>query len=534
MTNENETYRILISDKLGDEGIKLLEQTEDADFDVTLGLEQDELIRKIPGYHALIVRSGTKVTSQVLAAGEMLRVVGRAGIGIDNIDLDAATRQGVIVMNTPQANAIATAEQTMALMLAISRYLNLAHNSLLEKRWARSQFVGQQLYRKKLGIVGFGRIGRLVAIRAQAFGMEVSAYDPYVSEEIAKELGVMLVNFEDLLHEADYVTLHTLVTPDTQGIIDGKAIKMMKDGVYIINAARGQLIEEDALVNGLINGKVRGAALDVYYSEPPFDSPLIGLPNVIHTPHLGASTVEAQRDVASQIVQQVLDALRGTDYRNAINMPFSAGPDFEETRPHLELAEKLGAVQSALAPAPIRRVEVEVRGDMAERLVRPVAAALLKGLLSEFLFESVNYINAPIRASEAGISITQTKGIGPTVYPNLVSCRVYWEGGERLVAGVLFGEIRPRIVQVDDYFVDAKPEGNIIIMSNLDSPGVIGRAGTILADNAINIGEWRMGRQHPGGPALSFISVDSLPSDQVLVDLKAIEAVTAVKFVVLK
>jgi len=326
MDNE-ETYRILIVESLGEEGIWLLEQTEGVEFDVKLGLAQDALIKEIPHYHALIVRSGAQINSQVLEAAEKLRVVGRAGIGIDNIDLEAATKRGIIVMNTPQANAIATAEQTLALMLAISRHLVVAHNSLLDKRWDRSQFVGQELYNKKLGVVGFGRIGRLVAARAQSFGMEVSAYDPYVSEEIAKELGVMPVKFEDLLPESDYITLHALSTPETQGIIDGEAIEMMKDGVIIINVARGQLIEEDALFAGLTNGKVKGAALDVYFSEPPFENPLIGLPNVIHTPHLGALTIEAQRAVATQIVQQVVDALRGTEYRNTINTPFAAGPD---------------------------------------------------------------------------------------------------------------------------------------------------------------------------------------------------------------
>ncbi|GMQ78569.1 MAG: phosphoglycerate dehydrogenase [Anaerolineae bacterium] len=525
-------YRVLISDKLGDEGIQLLEEAEDAEFDIKLNLDHEILIKEISSYDALIVRSGTQVDAQLLESASRLKVVGRAGIGIDNIDLDAATRQGIIVMNTPQPNAVATAELTMALLLAIGRNLPLAHATLLNKKWDRSLFVGQQVYRKTLGIIGFGRIGRLVATRAQSFDMEVIAYDPFVSEEIAKELDVMLVDLEDLLEVSDYISLHTLLTPDTKGIIDAEAIESMKEGVFIINTARGHLINEEALFNALTKGKIKGAALDVYSSEPPFENQLIGLPNVIHTPHLGANTKEAQRDVATQMVRQILDALRGKEYRNAINMPFSAGPDFEETRPHLELAEKLGMIQTALATAPIRRVEVEVKGDKAERLVRPVAAALLKGLLAEFLSGHVNYINAPIRAAEAGISITQTKGIGPSIYPNLVSCRVYWDGGERLVAGVLFGDVRPRIVQVDDIFVDAKPEGSVIIMSNDDKPGVIGQAGTILANHNVSIGEWRMGRHHPGGQALSFISVDSLPSEEVLGELRAIEAVAGVKLVI--
>jgi D-3-phosphoglycerate dehydrogenase len=389
MNQSDSVYRILISDKLGDDGLRLLDSAGDVDYELKLDLSQDALINEIPHYDALIVRSGTLVEAAVIEAGIKLKVVGRAGIGVDNIDIESATKNGVVVMNTPQANAIATAEQTMALILSASRHLPQAHNSLLAGTWERSRFVGQQLYRKTLGVIGFGRIGRLVAARCLAFGMEILAYDPYVSEEIARELGVTLVDIEDLLEMADYITLHALLTPDTEEIIDSATIEKMKDGAIIINVARGKLIDEEALFAALASGKLKTAAVDVYQKEPPIGSPLIGQPNVIHTPHLGASTVEAQRDVATQIVEQVLDALRGTDFRNAINMPFAAGPDFEAARPHLELAEKLGTLQAALAPKPIRRIEVEVTGEMAERLLRPVATALFwAGNLSQSRFLS--------------------------------------------------------------------------------------------------------------------------------------------------
>jgi D-3-phosphoglycerate dehydrogenase / 2-oxoglutarate reductase len=305
----------------------------------------------------------------------------------------------------------------------------------------------------------------------------------------------------------------------------------MKDGVIVINTARGKLIDEAALAEALQSGKVRTAALDVYSVEPPANNPLIGLPNVLHTPHLGASTMEAQRDVATQIVDQVMDALRGTDFRNTVNMPFPAGPDFAETRPYMDLAEKLGILHACLAPAPIRRVELEVRGANTDRLVRPVAAALLKGILTKSFSDPVNYINAPILAEEHGITISQTKGMGPNDYPNLISARVYWNEGQRLLAGVLFGDGTPRIVQVDDYHLEANPEGVILIMQNRDVPGVIGQVGTVMATYNINIGEWRMGRHQPGGEALSFINLDSEPPNPVLQALEKVPAVTHVTLV---
>jgi D-3-phosphoglycerate dehydrogenase / 2-oxoglutarate reductase len=526
-------FRILISDKLGAAGLERLDQAPDAAYDLKIGLTKEELLDVIPGYDALIVRSGTRVDADVLAAATNLKVVGRAGMGVDNIDVRAATIRGIIVMNTPQANSIATAEEAMALMLAASRHTAHAHDSLRTGEWRRSDFVGWQLYRKTLGIIGFGRIGRLVARRAQAFGMEILAFDPFVSEEVGRELGVTLVDIDDLLAQSDYITMHTVLSPETQGLINAQAISQMKDGVIIVNTARGKLIDEQALAAALQSGKVRAAGLDVFQNEPPVGSPLIGLPNVIHTPHLGASTHEAQRDVATQIVDQVLDALRGTDFRNAVNMPFSAGPDFADMRPYMQLAERLGVLQNSMAMGPIRRVEIEVHGDTVGGMVRPIAAALMKGLMEDFLSEPVNYINAPALAEENGITMSQIKGMNVADYPNLISCRVFWEGGQRLLSGVLFGGSQPRLVQIDDYHVEANPEGVILLMQNRDVPGVIGQVGTIMAAHDVNIGEWRMGRYAPGSEALSFINLDSEPPPAVLDALEKIPAVTQVKLVTL-
>ncbi len=525
-------FKILVSDKLGQVGLDQLEAAPDAEYDLKTGLSLAELIEIIPNYDALLVRSGTKVTADILQAGVNLKVVGRAGIGVDNIDIRAATERGIIVMNTPQANAIATAEHTIGLMLAACRHIAPAHASLAAGEWKRSHYAGIQLFKKTLGVIGFGRIGRLVTLRAQAFGMEVAAYDPYVSEEVAQELGVTLLDLDDLLAAADIITLHMSSTPETENMINGDLINQMKEGMILVNVARGKLVDEAALAAGLESGKIRLAALDVYQTEPPdAGNPLIGHPKVVHTPHLGATTEEAQRAVAIQIVDQTLDALRMVDYRNAINMPYAAGPGFDESRPYMILAEKLGILQSALAPKPIQAVEVGVQSDEMEKLIRPVAAAALKGVLSSVVQdEIVNYINAPVLAEARGIAIKQSNGQSETAgYTNLIFCKANWDGGERTLAGMLFAGNEPRLVQMDGYHLEANPNGIVLILKNEDVPGVIGQVGTILATYEVNIGEWRMGRHQPSGEALSFINLDSIPPDEALDALRRAPAITMAK-----
>ncbi len=519
-------FRVLVADDIGSHGIEKLEAAGDVVCSIQTGLSTAELTAALDDYDALIVRSATQVTADVLGAATGLRVVGRAGMGIDNIDVTAATQQGVIVMNTPQANAVAAAEQTMALMLAATRHTAAAHLALTEGRWERSNWAGTELHRKTLGIVGFGRIGRLVAGRAQAFGMNVVVFDPYVSEEIALDTGVELVNIDELYAEADYVTLHLPASPDTENLIDQKAIESMKDGVVIVNVARGALVDEVALAAALRSGKVRAAAIDVYRTEPPEKShPLIGLPNVVHTPHLGASTAEAQRDVSAQIAEQVIDALRGKDIRNAVNLPFEAGPDFADAMPYMVLAEKMGRLQFHMAGDPIRRVEVEVNGDTVEKLTRPIAAALLAGVLRDQLAGDINYINAPVRAEEQGIAISQVKGVAAADYTNLISCRVHWDDGSRVMAGALFGGSEPRLVQVSDYHLDVDPSGLLLIMLSKDVPGVMGMVGTTLGRFGVNIGGWRMGRNGPGTEEMSFINLDSEPDSEALDALRAEAAI---------
>ena len=519
-------FRILVSDDIGAHGIEILKAAHDATCEVKTGLSPDELISTIGDYDALIVRSATKVTDAVLEAASSLKVIGRAGMGVDNIDVTAATQRGVIVMNTPSANSVATAEQTMALMLAATRHTAAAHLTMAEGRWERGKYAGTELNGKMLGIVGFGRIGRLVAARAQAFAMDVVAFDPYVSEEVAQDTGVTLVNLDELYARADYITLHVPSSPNTDNMISAQSIARMKDGVVIINAARGTLIDESALAEALATGKVRAAGIDVYRTEPPDpDHPLIGLPNVVHTPHLGASTAEAQRDVSAQIGEQVLDVLRGTDLRNPVNLPFEAGPDFATAMPYMALADKLGVLQFHMAGSPIRRVEIEVKGEVAERLTRPIAAALLAGLLRNHLAGDVNYVNAPLLAEEHGISVSQAKGVAAADYTNQVSCRAHWDDGSRIMAGVLFGGSEPRLVQVSGYHLDVDPSGLLLIMLNKDVPGVIGMVGTTLGRFGVNIAEWRLGRSQPGTEALSFINLDAEPPEEALAALRSEAAI---------
>lgn len=525
-------YRILVSDKLGAAALDRLKEYPDISVDVKTGLDKDQLLAVIPEYDGLIVRSGTQVTEEVLAAGTKLRVVGRAGVGVDNIDVKAASMRGVVVMNTPGANSMATAELTMALMLAVSRHVAQAHASVKAGEWRRSDFVGVQLYRKVLGIIGFGRVGKLVAERAKAFGMDVLVFDPAILEETARDLGVMLVELDDLLAQSDYITLHAALVPSTTRLINKETISQMKDGAILINAARGKLIDENDLAEAIKAGKLAAAAIDVYSSEPPAaDNPLVGLANVIHLPHLGASTREAERDVGIQIVNQVVSALRGTDFSYAVNMPFELEGDFAGIKPYLELAETLGRLHAGLAGKPIQRIEIEVHGDVVGNLVRAIGAGLLKGVLTADSSVPVNYINAPTLANMRGITTNQTVGLNNLDYPNLIACRAQWEGGKRMLAGVLFGGSEPRIVQIDEYRLEARPEGIVLIMQNQDVPGVIGQVGTLLANHGVNIGEWRLGRIRPGGEALSFINLDSEPEESVLHELADIPAVTQARVV---
>jgi len=527
-------YRILIAASLSEASLKLLENDPEVEFEVCKPPLDKTARRLLADSEALIVSSQIKVDEELLEDAPHLKVIGRAGAGLDNIDLEAASQRGVLVMNVPGGNTIAAAEHTMALLLALCRNIPQSHLSLRRGEWRRDDFLGVQLYGKTLGIIGLGQVGSRVARQAQGFGMEVVAYDPHISVEAARNLRVTLLEMDELLRRSDFITLHVPLTPATRGLIGAQEIAQMKPGVRIVNTARGALIDSAALYQALTSGHVAGAALDVFETEPPLGDPLLALPNVIVTPHLGSKTREAQRDVSAQIVSQVLDALRGRDYRNAVNMPFMEGVSFQELRPYLSLAEKIGSLQVQLAQGRISRVEVEYRGQEVAELVKPLTVALLKGLLAHVVGQDqVNYVNAPLLANQRGIVVAQTKGLPGPDYPNLISCRLTTEMGERLIAGTLFSREVPRIVQIDEYRMDALPEGIMLVMVSRDVPGVIGQVGTFLGQHHINIAEWRLGRNRPGDRALSVINLDTKISDHVMRELAELPEVIDIRQVVL-
>lgn len=535
MSNPHPTYRILIPDDLSAAGLDLLRADPAISVTVAKKMPRAELLAQIGDYDALIVRSETKVDATVIEAGKKLRIIGRAGIGVDTIDVGAATHRGIIVMNTPQANTIATCEHTIAMMLALVRNIPQADASLRRGEWTRSKFMGAQLLGKTLGVIGFGRIGTQVARRAQAFGMEVIAYDPYVSEEAARANKIALVELDELLARSDIVTLHSSLNPGSRRLLDAAAIARMKTGARVVNVARGALVDADALCEALASGKLAGAALDVFEEEPPpADHPLFKLPNVVVTPHLGASTVEAQRDVSIQIAEQILDALHEREVRNAVNFPPIDPAALPLIRPWLRLAEKLGALQSSLISGRMERIEVEYRGADVAPHIKPLAVALLRGLLVPVLgAERVNYVNAPVIAEERGIIVSQAVDLTSANYTNLISCRVTTDEETHTIAGVLFNGQQPRIVQIDGFVLDAVPEGLVLIVFSRDVPGVIGRIGTILGQSYVNIAEYRLGRTGPGDMALSFINVDTPAPEETLKALRALPEVVEVRQVTL-
>ncbi len=523
------TFRVLVTDPLGELGRRILESAPDVELTVSLDLGSDELIELIPDYDALIVRSGTKVTEDVVAAGSRLAVIGRAGVGVDNVDVDAATRRGIAVTNTPDSNTNAAVEQTFALMLAAARHTAGAHASLAGGEWARSRFVGTELRGKTLGIIGFGRIGRAVSALGHAFGMQVLAYDPYVSEVIGRQEEVTLVELDELLRRADVVTLH-MAAAERKAVIDARALETMKPGAILVNVARGWLVDGPAVAAALDEGRLRAAALDVFTSEPPQEGdPLIGHPKVLHTPHLGASTEEAQADVSSNIARQVLTILRGEGYPNSVNIALADDP---RSAPVLFLAERLGRLHAAMADQPIERIELELTGDLGDELIPTAATGVLKGILDSRI-GPVNHISAPYLAADHGISVATGRGISDGDYPNMLSCRAYFGEEHRTISGVVFGGTEPRVVRISRFHLDARPEGTVLLLLNEDVPGVIGKVGTTLGAHAVNIAEWRLGREKEGGTAISFINLDSEPSAAALAELSSLPEVSKVAVVTL-
>lgn len=517
--------KILVADKISGEGLETLKKV--GEVDVKTGLPEAELVKIIPEYDALIVRSETKVTANIIKAGKKLKIIGRAGVGVDNIDCPAATKYGVIVVNSPEGNTIAAAEQTMALIFALARNIPQAYNSMLEGKWERSKFMGVELYNKTLGVVGLGKIGSRVAGYAMAAGMNVIAYDPFVSEERAKKIGVTLKKLDELTSEADFITLHLPKTEETFHLIDKARIEKMKTGVRIINCARGGIVDEAALLEGIASGKIAGAALDVFEKEPlSADSPLLKNSKVIVAPHLGASTIEAQVNVAVDVAEQVAEVLSGGQAKAAVNIP-SMRPDIlGPVKPFLALAEQLGSFVSQLAEGPIKAVEIGYLGEVAEKEVAPLTIAILKGILEPIVQEGVNFVNAALIAKERDIKVTEFKEKEISDFVNLISVKVTTEKETRQVAGSLFGTFGPRIVRIDGFRVNAEPEGYLLIVPNVDRPGMIGKIGTLLGQNEINIASMDVGRSSVGGQAVMVINIDNTVPKEILEKIRQIDGIS--------
>ncbi|MGH6815050.1 MAG: phosphoglycerate dehydrogenase [Hyphomicrobiaceae bacterium] len=515
--------KVLISDDLSPAAVAILEQRGLA-VDVKPGLTKEELQRIVSVYDGLAVRSATKVTEKIIAAAANLKVIGRAGIGVDNIDVKAATAKGIVVMNTPFGNAITTAEHAISLMLALARQIPQADRSTQAGKWEKTAFLGVELYGKTLGVIGCGNIGSIVAERGRGLKMKVIAYDPFLSPARASELHVEKVELDDLLRRSDFITLHTPLTDKTRHLIDAAALRVMKAGVRLINCARGGLVDEKALADALKAGHVAGAAFDVFEVEPAKSNVLFGLPNVVCTPHLGAATVEAQENVALQVAEQMADYLLNGAIANAINFPAITAEEAPKLKPFVKLAEQLGLFAGQLTETSIRAIRLEYSGDVALLNTKPLTAAALAGLLRPLLSE-VNMVSAAVNAKERGLAVEEVTCRQEGAFESYVRLTVYTDRYERSVAGTVFSDGRPRIIQVKGINMEAELAPSMLYITNADKPGFIGRFGTLLGEAGINIATFNLGRDRPGGDAICLVAVDGPVSDDILRQVKKIPGV---------
>lgn len=512
--------KVLVSDKLSPAAIDVFKE-RGVDVDVKTGLTPDELKAIIADYDGLAIRSATKVTAEILAAATNLKVVGRAGIGVDNVDVPEASARGVVVMNTPFGNAITTAEHAISMMMSLARRIPDANASTHAGKWEKSRFMGMELTGKTLGVVGCGNIGAIVADRALGLKMKVIAFDPFLSAERAVDLGVEKVTLDDLFARADVITLHTPKTEGTAHMINAAAIAKMKKGVRIVNCARGGLIVEDDLKAALESGHVAGAALDVFEVEPAKDNPLFGMENVVCTPHLGASTSEAQENVALQVAEQMSDYLLTGAVTNAINMPSVSAEEAPRLKPYMRLAEQVGSFAGQITTSGLCKVEIAYEGDAADLNTRPLTAIVLKGLLGP-LMESVNMVNAPVIAKEREIQVQETKTSHCPDYHTVIRLTVTTERQTRTVAGTLFGGSMPRLIEVNGIAVEAELAPHVLYTINEDKPGFIGSLGTTLGEAGVNIASFHLGRASEGGQAVALVNVDQAPGDDVLDKVRAL------------
>ncbi|RJP68721.1 MAG: phosphoglycerate dehydrogenase [Candidatus Abyssobacteria bacterium SURF_17] len=521
--------KILVADRLSKAGLEVFSRHKEFEVTVEKEISPQELKAAIPEFDALVVRSSTKVTSDVLAVADNLKVIGRAGIGVDNIDVAAATLRGVVVMNTPQENAIAAAEHTISLMMALARRVPQADASLRAGRWEKSRFVGTQLLGKTLGVIGIGNIGGLVAERAEGLKMRVIAYDPYIPPQTASRKGIPLVSLDELLARSDFVTIHIPLTEETRGLINAAALKKMSSGSMLINCARGGIVNEHDLHEALATGHLAGAALDVFEVEPPVGNPLCRLDNVICTPHLGASTYEAQEGVAVAIAEQIADYLLHGTLRNAVNVPSVSPELLSYISPFMTLGEKLGKFLAQISDFAIEEIVIEYQGEVVERGVSPITSAVLKGVFASILGNRINIVNAPAIARDRGVSVREVTSRTAEDFVSLMSITVRSGDKQNYVAGTIFGKKEIRIVRVNNFEIEAIPSGHFLFIFNYDRPGVIGNVGTTLAKHRVNIATMYLGRDMAGGRAVSLWHIDSPISKEIVDELAGLPNIISIR-----
>jgi D-3-phosphoglycerate dehydrogenase / 2-oxoglutarate reductase len=517
--------KVLVSDPIDQAGIDILSQV--AQVDVKIGLPPAELVRIIGEYDAIMIRSETRVTAEIIDAATNLKIIGRAGVGVDNVDVPAATRKGIVVVNSPEGNTIAAAEHALAMMLSMSRYIPEANQSMKSGQWNRKQFVGTEVYKKTLGVVGLGKIGSHVATVAKAMGMKLLAYDPFISAERAEELGCRLVDLDAIFRESDYITLHIPKTPETANLINADTLAKMKPQARIINCARGGIIDEAALAKALRDGTIAGAAIDVFATEPLGESELRSLgKEIVLTPHLGASTAEAQVNVALDVAEQIRDVLLGLPARSAVNIPGLHPDALAQLKPYLQLAETIGNMVSQLAGGRINDLQVGLYGDLAEQQTKPIITAALKGLLSPALRERVNYVNAGIEAKERGIHVSETRDASVRDYAATIKLIAKGSLGQHSVTGSLLGDAEMRITSVDDFPVNVVPTQNMLFTVHKDVPGIIGIIGSLLGKFNVNIASMQVGRKIVRGDAVMVLSLDDPLPDGILAEIKQVTGIS--------
>ncbi len=520
--------KVLISDNLGDVGVQMLRNTEGFDVDVNTGLQPEELKKIIGNYDGLVIRSATKVTEDLLEAAHNLKVVGRAGIGLDNVDIPAATKKGVAVMNTPGGNVITTAEHTISLMMSLSRNIPHATSLLKNGIWAKKKLQGKELFNKSLGVIGFGNIGSIVADRARGLKMRVMIYDPVVSDENIEKAGFEPVTLDELYRRADYITVHVPKLKQTTHLLNEEAFEKMKDGVMVINCARGGIVNEDDLYDAMKSGKVAGAALDVFETEPPGDHKLFEFQNLVCTPHLGASTAEAQTNVAVAVADQIIKYLKEDTVINAVNVPSVTGDLLEKLRPWLFLSEKTGHLLHQITPGHLMELSIEYAGNFEGLDLSPVTTALLKGLLVPVVKYEVNSVNATHIAEKMGVKLVESKTTDSDRFKNLITVKLITDEKTSLVQGTIFGRDDARVVKVDKFRLEMIPEGNLALIHNVDKPGSIGSIGVTLGKYGINIDKMTVGQEEDGDRNMIFLRTDTGLTEEVITELELLELVLTV------